>query len=181
MIGISISMKLLTVLMLACISKNPEVNMTFQEQQFAKQYGLNESDLADPHSILTAEGDRAYITDEEIELLKRVVMSEAGNQTVECQEAVATVILNRWQNPDKFPDTITGVINAAGQFSTRDNGEPTLSVEVAVFNALTYYNTYCQDIPSSVYYFRSGHYHDFGMPYCSFGDLYFSTDKDVVL
>jgi hypothetical protein len=82
MIGIKLAIELSTVLMLACISKNPEVNMTFQEQQFAKQYGLNESDLADPHSILTAEGDRAYITDEEIELLKRVVMSEAGNQSV---------------------------------------------------------------------------------------------------
>ena len=56
------------------------------------------------HSILTLYGDRVYITDEEIALMERCVMSEAGGCTCECQEAVATVILNRWQHPDKYPD-----------------------------------------------------------------------------
>lgn len=125
-------------------------------------------------SILDNDGDRRFITPEEIQLLNRCVMSEAGDQSCECQEAVATVILNRWLNHEKFPDTITGVITAEDQFSTHDNGEPTVSVMLAVYNAIYYYNTVCQDLPKQVYYFRGFHYHNFGIPYCSIDDLYFS-------
>ena len=39
-------------------------------------------------SILSNEGDRIFITPEEIQLLNRCVMSEAGDQSCECQEAV---------------------------------------------------------------------------------------------
>ena len=125
-------------------------------------------------SILSNDGDRIFITPEEIQLLNRCVMSEAGDQSCECQEAVATVILNRWMNPEKFPDNITDVITADNQFSTHDNGDPTVSVQVAVYNAIYYYNTACQDLPKQVYYFRGVHYHNFGIPYKSIDDLYFS-------
>lgn len=154
-------------------------NVNAIEEEFCKMYGISEEEFRS--SILTAEGDRAFITPEEVALLERVVMSEAGNQSVECQEAVATVILNRWQCPDKFGDTISEVVYAPKQFSTANNGEPTVSVQVAVRNAITYYNTYTMCIPKQVYYFRSGHYHSFGLPYESIDDLYFSTPDDVVL
>lgn len=149
------------------------------EEDFCKYYGISEDEFRS--SILTSEGDRAFLTPEEVALIERVVMSEAGNQTVECQEAVATVILNRWQCPDNFGDTISEVVYAPKQFSTANNGEPTLSVQVAVRNAITYYNTYTMCIPKQVYYFRSGHYHTFGLPYGTIDDLYFSTPEDVVL
>ena len=132
-------------------------------------------------SILSNTGDRVIITPTEIELMNRCVMSEAGNQSVETQEAVATVILNRWMNPDKFPDSITGVIKSEGQFSTGDNGEPTVSVRVAVYNAIVYYNTDMQDLPKQVYYFRKDYYHNFGVPYCSMDDLYFSLDEGACI
>lgn len=133
------------------------------------------------YSILTADCTREYITDEEYNLLLRCVMSEAGGEGVDCQEAVATVILNRWQDPDGFEDTLTGVITSPGQFSTHDNGAPTDEVKEAVDNAIYYYNTALQCIPSEVLYFRSGHYHNFGFPYISIDDLYFSTNKEVLL
>ena len=121
------------------------------------------------------------ITEEERALLERVVMSEAGNQDYEAQEAVATVVLNRVFCPDKFGDNIKDVINAEGQFSTHDNGFPTVSCRLAVHNALQFYGGPCQLIPSQIYYFRSGHYHDFGLDYCRFDDLYFSAPKDACL
>lgn len=121
-----------------------------------------------------------FIDSEDIALMERCVMSEAGNQPVKAQEAVATVILNRYMNPEKYPDTIEGVITDPGQFSTADNGEPTVSVRLAVYNAIVYYNTCYQDLPKSAYYFRSGHYHDFGIPYCNYGDMYFSLAEDAV-
>ena len=121
-----------------------------------------------------------YIDTEDIKLMERCVMSEAGNQSVKAQEAVATVILNRYMNPEKYPDTIEGVITDPGQFSTADNGEPTVSVRLAVYNAIVYYNTCYQDLPKSAYYFRSDHYHNFGIPYCNYGDLYFSLAEEAV-
>ena len=142
--------------------------------------GISKS-MAIELSILSNEGDRIPISDEDVALLQRCVMSEAGNQSVQAQEAVATVILNRWMNPDKYPDTIEGVIMEKDQFSIHDNGEPTVSVRLAVHDAITYYNTVCQDIPKQCYYFRSFRYHDFGIPYVKYGDLYFSLAEDAVV
>lgn len=130
--------------------------------------------------ILDNENVFQYIDTEDIKLIERCVMSEAGNQTVQAQEGVATVILNRWMNPEKYPDTIEGVIMDPGQFSTHDNGEVTVSVRLAVYNAIMFYNTYQQDLPKSAYYFRSDKYHDFGIPYCNYGDLYFSLAESAV-
>lgn len=156
-----------------------EVLMTESLYEELEMEGISE-DLYN-HSILTMYGDRIYITDDEIALMERCVMSEAGNQSIECQEAVATVILNRWQHPDKYPDTIEGVIMDPGQFSTHDNGKPTVSVRVAVHNAIVYYNTAVQDLPSQIYYFRSGRYHEFGTPYECIDDLYFSGAENMLL
>ena len=147
--------------------------------QELKMEGITEDEYN--HSIITRYGDRIYITDEEIQLMERCVMSEAGGCTCECQEAVATVILNRWQHPDKYPDTIAGVITEEGQFSTKDNGEPTLSVRLAVHNAIVYYNTALMDLPYQIYYFRQDHYHNFGVPYESIDNLYFSGPEGMVL
>ena len=156
-----------------------EVNMVESLLQELKMEGITEDEYN--HSIITRYGDRIYITDEEIQLMERCVMSEAGGCTCECQEAVATVILNRWQHPDKYPDTITGVITEEGQFSTHDNGEPTLSVRLAVHNAIVYYNTALMDLPYQIYYFRQDHYHNFGVPYESIDNLYFSGPEGMVL
>lgn len=156
-----------------------EVNMVESLLQELKMEGITEDEYN--HSIITRYGDRIYITDEEIQLMERCVMSEAGGCTCECQEAVATVILNRWQHPDKYPDTITGVITEEGQFSTKDNGEPTLSVRLAVHNAIVYYNTALMDLPYQIYYFRQDHYHNFGVPYESIDNLYFSGPEGMVL
>ena len=153
--------------------------MTYLDEKWCKE--MNMPAEAYEHSILTLDGDRDWLTDEEIHLIERCVMSEAGSQNVDTQEAVATVILNRWQCPDKYGATISDVINAEGQFSTHDNGEPTVSVRLAVRNAIVYYNTYLMCIPREVLYFRAYRYHDFGVPYCTMQDLYFSTASDVLL
>ena len=156
-----------------------EVNMVESLLQELKMEGITEDQYN--HSIITRYGDRIYITDEEIHLMERCVMSEAGGCSAECQEAVATVILNRWQHPDKYPDTITDVIMEEGQFSIKDNGTPTVSVRVAVHNAIVYYNTALMDLPYQIYYFRQDHYHNFGVPYESIDNLYFSGPEGMVL
>ena len=163
---------------MSCIYETEEHMLTCLQEELDME-GITEDQYN--HSIITLYGDREYITDEEIRLMERCVMSEAGGCTCECQEAVATVILNRWQNPDKYPDNIIDVIMEEGQFSIHDNGKPTVSVRLAVHNAIVYYNTAVQDLPRQIYWFRQDKYHDFGIPYCSIDNLYFSGSEDMVL
>lgn len=128
-------------------------------------------------------GEAAYqigdFTNEDIELMQRCVMSEAGGQPYECQEAVATVILNRYYNPDKYPDSIQEII-VPGQFSTADNGKPTVSVKVAVLNAIRFWGTETMCIPKCIYYFRAYYYHEWALDYRKIGDLYFSAPRNAV-
>lgn len=59
--------------------------------------------------------------DEEFEYLARCVQAEADNQDLKGKRLVADVILNRVED-DRFPNTITDVINAPRQFSVVANG-----------------------------------------------------------
>lgn len=165
-------------------AKSPEVNemeYTAQVESFCEEYNIPVDELDHPCSILTASGDRMLVSDAEIEMMERVVAAEARGETVDAQEGVATVILNRWQD-GSFGDTLTEVMTASGQFAAPYDGEISISTHLAVKNALIYYNTYCMNLPAQVLYFRDSHYHtDIGAPYCSIDNLYFSTRKNVLL
>ena len=129
-------------------------------------------------SILGNDLHRISISEEEYNLMCSVVMAEAKGEPYDAQEAVAQTILNRWLCDDKFPDTITGVIQDVGQFAT-DTEEPTVSVRLAVRNAIEYYNTFAMNYPKTMYYFRDTEYHRFGLPYSQIGNLYFSLASDA--
>lgn len=129
-------------------------------------------------SILGNDLHRISISEEEIKLMEKVVMAEAGGESYSCQEAVAQVILNRWLCEDDFPDTITEVLQEKGQFC-----EPatysTVSVNIAVHNAIIYYNTFAMTYPKTMYYFRADYYHDFGISYVHIDNTYFSLASDA--
>lgn len=127
--------------------------------------------------ISSHDGRFSYISDEEKELIARCVMSEAGGESEDCQEAVATVILNRYMSP-RYPDKLSEII-VPGQFSLQDNGEITTEVYLSVSRALVNYNTGMQCIPYNCYYFRADHYHDFGIPYRQIGNNYFSLSEEA--
>lgn len=55
-------------------------------------------------------------TEEELDLLARLVYSESGSESYETQLKVASVVMNRVKDPC-FPNTIRGVIYQSGQFS----------------------------------------------------------------
>lgn len=122
------------------------------------------------------------ISPEDYILICKCVQTEAGGESNECQEAVATVILNRWLNPEKYPDTISEVIYQRNQFAINEDITPSVGVRVAVRNAICYYNTEFMCIPYQTYYFRAGHYHkDLGIPYISIDNTYFSVDENAIL
>lgn len=61
------------------------------------------------------------ITEEEADLLKRIAMSEAGNQGVSGMWLVMSVVINRVE-ADEWPDTIKEVIYQERQFASVKNG-----------------------------------------------------------
>lgn len=118
-----------------------------------------------------------YLTDSDFEMICRCVMSEAGGESMECQEAVATVIFNRYFSP-KFPNTFDEIL-APGQFSMHYNGKVTDEVMMSVYRAANFYATDSCLLPHTCYYFRAGHYHNFGIPYTHINNTYFSLSEEA--
>lgn len=56
------------------------------------------------------------ISQQEIELMARLIFSEAGIESDACKYAVANVVINRLNHPN-YPNTVYDVIHQKGQFS----------------------------------------------------------------
>ena len=119
--------------------------------------------------IVFVGNDETEVTPEEYKLLLRVCMSECGGkygEPLEGKIAVVETILNRCEIYGK---TIEEVVYEPYQYSVADNGEPDETVREAVDIALSG-NMY----PDDMIYFRTNHYHSFGIPYRQIGSHYFS-------
>lgn len=60
------------------------------------------------------------LTEDEVNLLARIVMLEAGGESGKGQQAVVEVVLNRMYH-EEFPDTLHKVLSQSGQFATWKN------------------------------------------------------------
>lgn len=80
------------------------------------------------------------ITEDEIDLLSRLVSAEARGESYEGMVAVANVVLNRLRSPKWKPDTIEAVIFEPRQFQPVSNGaiynKPTEEAVNATLDAL---------------------------------------------
>jgi spore germination cell wall hydrolase CwlJ-like protein len=114
----------------------------------------------------------AFFVQSDIDLMARVVMSEASTQAFECKQAVAATILNRYYS-EEFPNDISRVIK--GQYSTQDNGKPNEDCYAAVYATIAYRDAF----PHNLYYFRNDYYHGFATDYTQIDDLYFSTKGEA--
>jgi len=112
------------------------------------------------------------LSNEDVDLIARCVYAEAGGQPSETREAVTCVILNRLMREDKYPDNIHDILYAKNQFVIADKYNEAVMLDVKT--AIRYYGTCYSILPEDVYYFRSGHYHNFAKDYKKIGDLYFS-------
>ena len=65
---------------------------------------------------LTSQSTGATFSDNEVQLLARLISAEARGEPYSGQVAVGAVVLNRVQHPS-FPDTISGVIYQSGAFT----------------------------------------------------------------
>ncbi len=89
---------------------------------FQKNCGITVDGIAGPQTLLylglggSSGGNSTRYTNEEVNLLAKVISAEARGESYEGQVAVGAVILNRVAHPS-FPNTISGVVYQNGAFS----------------------------------------------------------------
>lgn len=144
------------------------------------EYALVEKEVVEPvvePIVECVEIVECVYTEEEIQLMKRLAMSEGGKLTVDAIQAIVQTAMNRAKSED-YPDTITDVIyqkiNGHPQFSTADNGEPNWKCHEAVQNAIASPEAF----PTDMLWFNSNHYPNYGYPYTEIDGMYFSTETD---
>lgn len=92
------------------------------------------------------EDTRPY-TDEELDILSRVIQHEAGYEPMAGRIAVGNVIMNRVHSP-AFPDTVSGVVYARNQFPGATNATPREGAILAAKLALEGVNV----VPGAYYF-----------------------------
>lgn len=120
---------------------------------------------------------RIEVTQEDIDLMARVVMSEGSILSQEAKQAIATTIVNRvLVKSGEFAtlNTVKEVVYHGKAYSTQDNGEPNETCYQAVYDALTY-----ECFPLSMVWFRENDWHVYGYRYLQIGTTYFNTYEDM--
>lgn len=117
------------------------------------------------------------ISEEEYELLARLVTAEAEDQGFEAQYDVACVVMNRVLS-GRFPDTITEVIWQPRQFSSMWNGRfnRTKTTE-SCYEAVRHMLEVGVGLPEDVLYFTSCGYLKGTDPYIRENEMYFSKQR----
>lgn len=113
------------------------------------------------------------VSQRDLDLMARVVMSEASVLGSDAKQAIAQTIVNRVRDTDhefRYQNTVYDVVTAPNAYSTQNNGIPDEECYDAVYAALTY-----EAFPLDMFYFREGRYHDFGYEYCHIESTYFTT------
>ena len=136
--------------------------------------------------IIEVEKEPTYkynISSVEREMLARLVYLEANTENLECQQAVASVVINRWLSK-QWGNTIASVIYSRYQFSPAGmiyKTTPTETNYVAVDHVLKNGSI----LPKYCLFFRSGHcFSDIWEGYAGYAKIddiyfgYFMADKE---
>lgn len=138
---------------LSSSSKSKSDSGSSKEKSSGDDNSKSETKKADA----TRSVDPGNYTEEELDLIAKVVHAEASGMGSDAYEAVASVIYNRIES-GKFPDSVEGVIFQSGQFSVVNPRErflsinPSSGVEKAVERVFVDGKV---TLPSDVLYFKS--------------------------
>ena len=116
---------------------------------------------------------------EDRELVTKLLYCEGRGESIECQRAIVSVIINRWQS-GKWGSTISDVVYAKGQFEPVSTGavskaKPSQTqydvVDYILRNGIT--------LPSWVMYFRASYHFNWKgySQYCNIDNTYFGGYK----
>lgn len=108
-----------------------------------------ENDYAESDEV-EEEVSYSGITQQEYDMLVLTVYLEAGNQTLDCKKAVASVVLNRVNHSD-FPSTVYSVLTQENQFTINFNRTDTPGAEC--YEAVDSVLEYGSILPPDVLYF----------------------------
>lgn len=119
------------------------------------------------------------LTEEEKHELACLIYLEGRGESVECQTAIGSVVLNRYTTGDY--SSLHDVIHAQGQFTPAyliDDTEPTVT-QIQIVDDL------CMNgpsIPEHVTFFRASKYHTLSstQPYKQIDNTYFSSNKKLM-
>lgn len=113
------------------------------------------------------------LTKYDINLIARLVMSEAGYEPYMGKVAVAMTVLNRC---DYYGESTETIVYAPNQYYVGN-----LTPTEECFSAVAFAIEHREVFPSDMMYFRTSHYHGFGCPYTIIGNHYFSTATPQVV
>lgn len=105
--------------------------------RFQKQQGISQTGTAGPVTLRAlgiSIGAVPAATEQNINLLARIISAEARGEPYVGQVAVGAVILNRIEHPS-FPDTLSGVIYENGAFTAIVDGQFNEPVADSAYNA----------------------------------------------
>lgn len=151
-IGIVLCCVILFQLILIICMANQEPKVIIEEVEIIKEVEVIKE--VPVEVIVEVEPTYAYdVTSEEREMLARLVYLESNIESLECQKAVASVVINRWQD-GYWGDTLKDVIYADSQFTpapkiykTTPNETNYAAVDAVLKNGTT--------LPPYVLYFRA--------------------------
>lgn len=131
----------------------------------AEQVNLTEEPMEEPNAVT--------LTQEEIDLIALCVMAEAEGEPEEGQRLVIDTILNRVDDP-RFPGNVHDVIYQKNQFAGM-YGERIERCYVKEELVQLVREELENRTNSEVVFFRTGHYHSYGVPLFQVGTHYFSS------
>lgn len=118
----------------------------------------------------SSKGGRVNVSQADVYLIARLVYLECGSSSYRCQQAVASVVINRMR---RYGKTARQVIYEDGVFSvaykvsrTTPSSSSLRAVRSVINNGVI--------LPRNVVAFRNNRYHSFGRPYCRIDNVYFS-------
>lgn len=159
--------------------KEEEPKMTVQEEiaqntlnaKVAAMQPMVKIELTQQNNIVSSNEVEIELEYDELEYLAACVEAEAGTQGMMGKRLVVDVILNRVDD-SRFPDNITDVINAQGQFAVVSNGSINkVDITQETFKAIEL--ELKQRTDNEILYFRNGHYGT-GKPCYKVNEHYFS-------
>lgn len=127
------------------------INTAQAVSQFQKNYGIKADGYAgdDTWALLK----KYSLNRSELDMLAKIIYSEARGEPYEGQVAVGAVVMNRIQS-GQFPNTIEGVIFQKGAFTAVDDGQYWLTPDSTAYKAAEDAVRGWDPTSSSLYYFN---------------------------
>ncbi|MFS0724032.1 cell wall hydrolase [Paenibacillus sp. 1P07SE] len=102
--------------------------------RYQETNGLLVDGIAGPETLGSLDNQGYSLTEEEINLIARIIYSEARGESYDGQVGVGAVILNRMTS-DLFPDTVRDVIMQPNAFTVVHNGRYNMKPDATAYQA----------------------------------------------